>query len=1364
MPVNTVPVAQSTSEDVAKVFSTANGNAITVADVDGGTLTTTVSIGNGTLTAIATAGVTITGNGTGSVTLSGTASAINAALNGLSYAPTADYNGNATLTVVTSDGTASDTDTVAITVNPVADITADTATTNEDNAVTIDVLANDSFENAGRAITAINGTAITAGGSAVAVTNGTVSLGVDGKLVFTPAANYNGAASFNYTVTSGGVTETATVNVTVNAVNDPPVLDLDANNSSGATGANYTTSYTEQAAGVAISDSDISITDVDSSNLTGATITLTNRQGNDILNLGTLPSGITGTVSTTAGQVVVTLSGSGSLAAYQSAINAITFSSPDDNPGSTARNVTVTVTDGSATSNVATTTINVTPINDAPTTNNVSASGSEDPATPISVTLTGADVDGTVASFSVSGLPANGTLYRDAAMTQAVTAGTDLAASGNSLTLYFKPSLNWNGSTSFQYAAKDNLGLVDATPATATITVSAVNDAPTASPSAVTGTEDTAYVFGWNEFGVADVDSSSGFSIRITGLPADGRLQYNGGSGFVDVTANQVISQADIAAGKLRFVPDTHESGYGGFAGTGTGNLKQDYASFTFQPSDGSATGSTATMRIDINPVADKPNLTVTNAASSEILVTSWETAANSDSTSEVVAGPTLEGWTLITSPDAFSGGTNAFEIWHTGDSQQRQDGGYNTISLAPGNGSNALELNNSSTNPQTLGIERNVTTEAGKVYDLSFDYAGRPGFDTSYTQVAVYVDGVKIASYASTSPQNGFNWENLHFSFTGNGSSQKIQIVTDASSFNAAGRGAMIDDIHLTSYQGVVAGNASSGTKTEVSLSSYVNASLVDTDGSETLTLTFSNLPSGATIITSSHPSGYTVVGNAVTIPASELAGAKLQLPASLLGDVGIDVTATATEPNGSTATNASHVDFHVLSNAVSSAPAGLNLQLSSTTQSVSTSGLRGEYYGYNDTTVSGNQAHSDDRTVGNLDAVQDLSTLINARDTRTADIVGTNTAAQTSAVDAAFNAGKLDYGRDPVITGSLGTNPDITSNNTTVTSGELYKFLGNGTTGDSTSIVAQASFGKTTDAMMRFVGAAYFNGGSYDFRVTADDGFRLSIGGEIAAVYDANQSPTTRTYTGVQIGEGLSPVELLYWEQGGNARLLVEFKPTGSADSAYHTLSLDDLGLFGSGTTPTLTSLQDIVESSTNGQYLIRTGEEVSGTVQGDQITGSDGRDALHGLAGNDTLSGGGGADLIDGGAGHDMLTGGLGGDTFKWTLSDAGTAGNPAIDHITDFDSTAKSDVLDLRDLLQGENHASGIGNLANYLQVEHVGNNTVIHVSSSGGFTSGYNASAENQQIILDNVDLTGNGTLSNAAIIDDLIKKGKLSTD
>ncbi|WP_193787179.1 hypothetical protein, partial [Legionella quateirensis] len=75
------------------------------------------------------------------------------ALDGLSYTPVADYNGPDSLTVVTSDGTLSDTDNIAITVNPVVDIANDALTLNEDTVATYDVNNNDTFENAGHTIT-----------------------------------------------------------------------------------------------------------------------------------------------------------------------------------------------------------------------------------------------------------------------------------------------------------------------------------------------------------------------------------------------------------------------------------------------------------------------------------------------------------------------------------------------------------------------------------------------------------------------------------------------------------------------------------------------------------------------------------------------------------------------------------------------------------------------------------------------------------------------------------------------------------------------------------------------------------------------------------------------------------------------------------------------------------------------------------------------------------------------------------------------------------------------------------------------------------------------------------------------------------
>ena len=220
-PVNVVPASLSTSEDTNLSITT-----LRVTDADSnGTFTVTLTVTNGVLN-VSGGTATINGSGTGTVTLTGTQAAINATLaSNVTYVPTADFNGTATLTMTSSDGSLTDSDTVNITVNAVADIANNTATTNEDSLVNINVLANDSFENSGRTITAINGTSITVGGS-VAVTNGVVTLKADGTLDFTPSTNYSGNATFSYTVTSGGVNETANVSVTVNGVADAPTLVL----------------------------------------------------------------------------------------------------------------------------------------------------------------------------------------------------------------------------------------------------------------------------------------------------------------------------------------------------------------------------------------------------------------------------------------------------------------------------------------------------------------------------------------------------------------------------------------------------------------------------------------------------------------------------------------------------------------------------------------------------------------------------------------------------------------------------------------------------------------------------------------------------------------------------------------------------------------------------------------------------------------------------------------------------------------------------------------------------------------------------------------------------------------------------------
>src|SRR5690606_38306548 len=100
------PASASTLEDTARTFSSAGGNAVTVSD---GTASDTrmqvsLSVSQVVLTLSQTTGLTVVSgsNASSAMVLDGTESALNAALNGMTYTPTANYAGSDTLLVTTS--------------------------------------------------------------------------------------------------------------------------------------------------------------------------------------------------------------------------------------------------------------------------------------------------------------------------------------------------------------------------------------------------------------------------------------------------------------------------------------------------------------------------------------------------------------------------------------------------------------------------------------------------------------------------------------------------------------------------------------------------------------------------------------------------------------------------------------------------------------------------------------------------------------------------------------------------------------------------------------------------------------------------------------------------------------------------------------------------------------------------------------------------------------------------------------------------------------------------------------------------------------------------------------------------------------
>ena len=131
----------------------------------------------------------------------------------ITYTPNPDFNGTDTITYTADDGNGGATPgTVTVTINPVNDAPVaanDSATTDVDSAVDINVLGND-FDVDGDTLTVT---------SATPGTNGTTAINPDGTITYTPEAGFVGLDTFEYTVDDGnGGTDTATVTVSVGGV------------------------------------------------------------------------------------------------------------------------------------------------------------------------------------------------------------------------------------------------------------------------------------------------------------------------------------------------------------------------------------------------------------------------------------------------------------------------------------------------------------------------------------------------------------------------------------------------------------------------------------------------------------------------------------------------------------------------------------------------------------------------------------------------------------------------------------------------------------------------------------------------------------------------------------------------------------------------------------------------------------------------------------------------------------------------------------------------------------------------------------------------------------------------------------------
>ena len=238
--------------------------------------------------------------------------------------------------------------------------------------------------------------------------------------------------------------------------------------------------------------------------------------------------------------------------------------------------ITYTISDGHGGTDTAIVTIQITPVDDLPIAVDDALEARED--TPLSGTLTGNDTpsgDGGNVWAKASD-PAHGSVV--------------VNPDGS---FVYTPSPDYHGPDSFTYTITDADG--DVSTATVTLTVKPVNDPPTGTDKTVTLKDGQNRPLSPADFGYADPDQDPMASVRIDTLPPDARLLLDG----VPVVPGQVISIADLIAGKLVLVP-----------GTATRTQTFDFSVFDGQLFQVSPNTFTALVEITPDVILPKPDVT----------------------------------------------------------------------------------------------------------------------------------------------------------------------------------------------------------------------------------------------------------------------------------------------------------------------------------------------------------------------------------------------------------------------------------------------------------------------------------------------------------------------------------------------------------------------------------------------------------------------------------------------------------------------------------------------------------------------------------------------------------------------------------
>ncbi|MEN0039464.1 MAG: Ig-like domain-containing protein [Cellvibrio sp.] len=1265
----------------------------------------------------------------------------------LTFTPDAEFSGQASFKYSIHDGHGNTaTATVYITVNPVNDpsvLVADVIHANEDTVASGNVLSNDSDVDDVLQVVSfvIDGNSYSAGDSVNVPGIGDLTLQASGSFTFTPDANYNGPVpQITYTTNTG---YSSTLDITFDPVNDAPVANDD-----------FMTTTQNVALEIKLSDLTANDTDVDGDTLT-------------VFAAGAVSNG---SLAYIGGKLHFIP------AANYTGPASFSYSISDGHGGTATATVHVTVTAAP---------------NAAPETNAVTATGDED--TLITITLSGSDSDGTVAGYVIKSLPADGVLYSDSLMTTQVSAG-DLVAGP----VYFMPNANWSGNTSFNYAARDNLGLEDSTPATASITVTPVND-----PAQIGGTLS------------GDVKEDT---------PAQ-------------TTASGTLTIVDPDAGEQAFVVQTNAPGtYGSFsitaAGAWTYNIDNSKSAVQALKEGETKTESFTVASID----GTTKNVVITVTGTNDGPVAVADTAiVNQDAVltltpAQLLGNDTdIDGDTL--SIASVQGAANGSVSIVGGNVVFTPTAGYHgpasfTYTVSDGHGgSSTATVNVDVQKANTPPVAVNDSAASGGVGNLGLvsEYFGyKENIDgpnlSSVEQIYTFING-RAADATFTAKTFDYGAASNFGNNLGYGTNFQSWLGSDVSSLSADPDTTSDAIVRMRGYVDLSAGNynfkvtADDGYQiridgvvvAEVNANQTLNTKThnpftLATGGLHYVEILYWDQGSNARLkIDLSNDAGvtYKSLSDYATYKHTTFALAEdtsLSIPVSSLlandtdadGDT-LTVTSVQGAVNGSVSLVGGNVIFTPAANYAG--PASFTYTIGDGKGGTATATVNLSVAPVNDAPVA-----VADTALGKVNTALSIpiSTLL-ANDT---DIEGDKLSLVS--VQGAVNGTATISGNNIIFTPANNFEGIAT-----------FTYTIRDSFGATSTATVNATFGSATAPSVvvakSLVAIAHGTGGtSVKFPIITK---LVDTDGSESLSIKVSNVPTGLSFNaGVNLGGGV-------WQftEADLPNLMLNLPGSYSTSATNMTVQVTSTEIYGGYTATTSIGLTlkagyttvDITTTE-SGSY---TGSSASEFIQGgngnntinaangnnivyggggdDNISAGSGSDVLYGGAGNDIINAGSGTDRIIGGSGNDTMSGGDAGETFVdvfvWSLGDQGAMGTPAVDTINNFSTAAASgsgsggDVLDLRDLLQGESTGplNGAGNLADYLHFEVSGGNTIIHISHTGGFAgdahtvgAGYTSGAETQQIVLSGVNLQSlySGATTDQQIITQLLNNNKLITD